>query len=155
MTVVEEVYEQPYHARLIIGCLLDDDDVTADVGEEVGTDISADRLPAIRVTQFPGRTIEGSTVDWLAETLLQVDCYWSGGSDRFNAHQLALKARKALRAMRGTVTYTIGSEPVSAVVTGIECFMPADDHDSAWQPPKPMSRFDVLLTAHPRPLSGS
>lgn len=155
MTITEPIYEQPYHARLVIGCLLDDVDVAADVGAEVGTDISADRLPAIRVTQFPGRSISGASIDWLAETLLQLDCYWDGGSDRYNAHMLATKARKALRSIRGAVTYTIGSEDVSAVVTGVECFGIADTHDNAFEHPKPISRFDVMLTAHPLPSSGS
>ena len=155
MTVTEPVYEQPYHARLIIGHLLADDDVTADVGDEVGTDISASRLPAIRVTQFPGRPVSGSTLLWLTEHLLQLDCYWDGGSDRYNAHMLAIKAQRALMSLKGSVSYTIGGEPATGVVTGIEVMGIADTYDTAFEHPKPISRFDVMLTAHPLPGSGS
>lgn len=150
-----DLLELPHAGLLVIGHLLADDDVTDLVGEEVVTDMNADRLPAIRVTQFPGRMVSGSSIYWLTESLLQVDCYWSGGSDRKHARDLASVAHRSLAQMRGAVTYTVGTDTVTGVVSGVELFGIADASDDRFQPAKPFSRFDLLVTAHPLPPSGS
>ena len=147
----------PHASRLIIGCLLDADEVTAIVEDRVVSDGSDNQVgPWVRVTQFPGRII--NTHHWLESTVFQVDCWGPGGNDRKIAHDLAETCRAVLwQRCRGLLSYTIGSSPVTGAVTYCDVGGIADTNDEAFTPARPMSRFDGVLTAHPDPdsLSGS
>lgn len=147
----------PYASRLIIGCLLDADEVTDIVEDRIATDgANKQQGPWVRVQQFPGRIIQGGAHYWLEQTLFQVECRGGGGSDRKTCHDLAETCRAVLhQRLRGSVSYTIGTTAETGVVS--ECLVGgiADLYDEAFSPARPMSRFDGALTAHPEPTSGS
>lgn len=148
----------PYAARLAIAFLLDQAEVTALTSTNIGTDLPKTPVAnfgTVRVTQFPGRVIEGESIYWLESSILQLDCFGPGGNDRVNAHTIAETCRAVLaQRFTGTQEYTIGGSTVSGVVTcsvgGI-----ADDSDTALNPARPMSRFDAVVTAHPLAAAGS
>jgi hypothetical protein len=144
--VTEIVYTLPWSARLAIGHLLADATVDDLVGSNVFTDIAEGAYPCVQVIQFPGRIIEGRSVHWLQEDLLQVNCF--GGSRSF-AHDLAAECQRSFKSLSGSVTYTVGPSTISAVVTGVEVGGIADQSDTGFTPAKPFSRFDVVLTSHP------
>lgn len=148
----------PFASRLVIGCLLDTDAVTDLVGSNIGTDNP--RTPEagkgiVRVSQFAGRIVSGGSIYWLETTPLQLDCWGPGGSDRLVSYEIAEECRRALVALRGDVSYVIGSDVVTGVVTGVDVGGIQPDNDEAFEPAKPYAHFDAVLTAHPSPDSGS
>lgn len=153
---MSELIVLPYAARLVIGCLLDATEVTALVSTNIGTDLPKTPVAnrgVVRVTQFPGRIVEGSSIYWLETTILQLDCWGPGGNDRIQAHNIAETCRAVLQQrLTGTVEYEIGTSTVNGVVSGTEVGGIADDSDDAFQPARPRSRFDVTVTAHPAPV---
>ena len=147
----------PHASRLVIGCLIDAEEVQAICDDRIVSDGSENQQgPWVRVQQFPGRIIQGGAHYWLEQTLFQVDCRGAGGNDRKLAHDLAETCRAVLaQRLKGSVAYTIGSSPVDGVVSMCEVGGIADTYDEAFQPARPMSRFDGVLTAHPEPTVGS
>ena len=147
----------PHATRLIIGCLLDADEVTDIAGDRVVSDGSENQTgPWVRVHQFGGRIVQPQAHYWLEQTVFQVDCRGAGGNDRKTAHDLAETCRAVLaQRLRGSVAYLIGSSPAEGVVSNCEVGGITDTEDEAFQPARPMSRFDGVLTAHPEPTVGS
>ncbi len=158
-----ELIVLPYAARLAVGFLLETLDAGLaeagteyEVGANIGTDAPNDTYPFVRVAQVAGTVVEGSSIHWLGEWLLQIDVWGPGGNDRITAHTIA-EVASALFSQRlsGAVEYTIGGSTVSAVVSRALVGGVIDDEDTALKPPRPTSRFDVLITAHPLPAQGS
>ena len=75
--------------------------------------------------------------------------------DRFAAHTIAEAAARVLVSLSGSVEYTIGTSTVTAVVSRCVVGVVTDTTDAALAPPRPYSRFDAVLTAHPQPNTGS
>lgn len=145
----------PYAARLATAFLLDQEEVTDLVGANIGTDIAATPEAGkgiVRLTSFPGRVIDSTSIYWLESTVIQFDCWGPGGNDRLNAHTIAETCRAALsQRFTGTQSFTLGTSAIEGVVTGVEVGGIADDSDDAYQPARPRSRFDAVITAHPTP----
>lgn len=154
---MSELVTLPYVSRLVVAFLLDQPEVASVVGQSVYTDVPAEpHFPMIRVTQFPGRVISSGSIYWLEQTLVQIDTWGPGGNDRLEAHTLAETCRAALsQRLPGAQSFTLGSTVIEAVVTGIECGGIADTSDTAYEPARPHSRFDVVIAAHPFAASGS
>lgn len=153
----------PYGARLAIGYLLAelDDLLTAEghtdliVGNNIVTDAPHDTFPLVRATQLGGSVVQGESIYWLSDTLLQFDVWGPGGNDRFAAHTIAETAARLLASLSGAVEYEIGSSSVSGVVSGCVVGVVTDTVDTALKPPRPYSRFDCRMSAHPLPVTGS
>lgn len=143
----------PYVARLVIGHLLDRDEVTDIVGQEIVTDLTQP-VPAawVRVTEVGGRVVSAGTVYWLADTTVQIDCC-GGPGGRAVAHDLAELCRIALHELSGSVTFTVGPSTVSGVVTGTTVGAIVPRSDESFKPPRPYASFDAQVAAHP--LNGS
>jgi len=143
---MSELILLPHASRLLIGCLLDAEEVTAIVEDRVVSDGSDNQVgPWVRVTQFPGRIIGPHY--WLEQTLFQVDCWGPGGNDRKIAHDLAETCRAAL-VQRFSGTYHFAG--VSGVVTSVEAGGISEGFDPD-DPGKARDRFDVVVMAHPAP----
>lgn len=149
--MTETVHALPWTARLAIGHLLADETIAGLVGSAVFTDIAEGRYPCVQVIQLGGSIVNGRSLHWLQEDLLQVNCM---GGSRAIAHDLAAECQRSFRALSGAVEYTVGPSTISAVVTGVEVGGISDQNDTGFQPAKPFSRFDVVVTSHPS-LSGS
>lgn len=146
-----ELVTLPYVARLVVAFLLDQAEVTDVVAGSIYTDAPATpTFPMVRVVQFPGRVVSSSTIYWLEETLIQIDTWGPGGNDRLAAHSLAETCRAAMmQRLVGSQSFTLGSTPITAVVTGLDCGGIADTSDTAYEPARPHSRFTAVIAAHP------
>lgn len=153
----------PYGSRVAVGALLAglDDLLESEghtdfvVGNNIGTDATHDTYPFVRVSQVGGSIAEPESIYWLADTVLQIDVWGPGGNDRFAAHTIAEAAARVLVSLSGSVEYTIGTSTVTAVVSRCVVGVVTDTTDTALAPPRPYSRFDAVLTAHPQPNTGS
>ena len=144
----------PHISRLIVWFLMDQTEVADELG--VGTNVYTDTpasptFPRIRVSQVGGSMVEDS-IYWLERTVVQVDVWGPGKNDRASAHAIAEMARAVIHErLRGTVSHG----DIEAVVSSVQVGSVSDTLDTTFKPPKPQSRFDLVVTAHPVPTTGS
>lgn len=144
--------ELPYIARLVVWFLLDQEQMTDLVGDNIYTDLPATpTFPAVRVTQIGGRVIPGP--HWLEATTVQIEAWGPGGSDRLAAHSTVSRARTLLTSSRFLGEIDHGG--VEAVVTGVDAGGILDDSDESFTPARPRSRCDLVVYAHPTVTTGS
>lgn len=111
-------------------------DVTALVGQRVGTTLYDGLTPALKVTLVSG---DERVRDHLDAPRVQVDAY---GGTKADANDLARTARAALVAVSGAFA--------EGVVTAVRTLVtPWWNPDSGFEPPRPRYSFDVELTVHP------
>ena len=146
---------QPYIARLYRFWLLEQADITAEVGQRVVSDLATDvagNPVAPEGSWVQVHNLGGSLSDpaWIAMTMLQVDC---AAGPRYATHMLAETVRRITDAnFRGTIV----GDADEAVISGLSLSGIADDSDTRF-PGKavPRSRFTVQIHSHPTSLAAS
>jgi len=135
--------KQPYVARLIVFYLLEQSEVTEVVGQAIYTDLPHDEtFPAVRITQL-GDGTDG--LGFLGQTVIQVDTWGPGISDRLAAHDLCETVGQALRRMHDRVE----AGGAAAVVTDVRVGTARDDIDKTYTPARPTSRLTATFWATP------
>lgn len=139
----------PNTAALVSEFLRDQTEIAQFVEQRVYTKVPASKVfPLVRITRIGART-RSTRPRWVETVWLQIDCF--GGPARV-AHDLAETCRAVLVSRLPGVQEIDGT---AGVVTDVAVGGITETDDTTEPKARPVARFDVWVTVHPQPLSGS